>query len=118
MAQWRTAQKAKIQLIDITVKNSRSGFAPTWDLLNRYKDGAINDDHYTSEYRDLLKQRWFIRDGMLKDEVMSLLNSEEPIAFACFCPAGCFCHRHLVVEFFQWKCQQYGIPFEYLGELQ
>ena len=118
MSQWRVAKKANIPLIDITVKSGKSAFAPTWDLLARYKDNFINDDGYISEYKDLLKQRWFRNNSVLKEETMDLISKDGPIALACFCPAGAFCHRHLVVDFLQWRCQQYGILFEYMGELE
>lgn len=117
MSQWRVAKKANIPLIDITVKNSKSGFAPSWDLLQRYKAGEITGDGYAVEYKSLIKQRWFKNNNHLQNETLDLINSETPIALACFCASGEFCHRHLVVDFLKWKCQQHGINFEYMGEL-
>lgn len=98
--------------LDVTVKSGDKMFAPTWDFLMEYKRTEDEQD-YVDKFFPLM------RDNFKKDPEywLSMCRQEEPIALACYCRAGKFCHRHLLVEILEKICKHYKIPFEYKGEV-
>lgn len=108
IAKWRKATN----FLDTTVKSGDKIFAPTWNLLGRYKTGQISSDEYKEEFIKLMRQS-FINN---KEYWLRVL-SQETLTIACYCPAGRFCHRLILVELFRAVCEKYNIPFEYKGEL-
>ena len=54
-----------------------------------------------------------IRDH--RKEWVEFLRREE-VTIVCFCKAGAFCHRYLVIPFLSRVAWEEGIPFEYMGE--
>ena len=115
MSQWRKAKALNIPLYDITVKSGDKVFAPSWDLLLAYKFNKGNverDDVYTKGFHTLMKDSYMSN----KQHWVDFLSQEE-IAIACYCKAGDFCHRHLLVDYFEKVCNNAGIEFEYKGEI-
>lgn len=114
IGKWRVARDRQIQFVDTTVKSGNDIFAPTWTMVLGHKDGTLTDAAYT----DMYHARMF--DSMRKhpDDWMRYARSDVPMAFACYCQPGVFCHRHLLVRLFESICRKHQIPFEYYGELE
>ncbi len=98
---------------DITVKSGDKTFSPTWDLLMGYKRGEISPERYTELFIPLMR-----RSYQNNKENWLELCSQHQVALACYCRAGDFCHRHLVVDMLEKICEHHGIPFENLGEIE
>lgn len=113
VGKWRLAKDRDIKVMDTTVKSGYSLFAPTWDMVLGHKAGTLSDEEYSALYRNLLLGSWK-KD---RQKWLDFLNDDDQYALACYCPAGKFCHRHLLVKFLQQLCKQLDIPFEYYGEL-
>jgi hypothetical protein len=114
VGRYRLAQKHKVEFIDTTVKSGLKIFAPTWDMVLGHKDGSWSDDRYTEEYLRMMRNSW----NTHRDEWMAILQRQEPIAIACYCKPGVFCHRRLLKDIFEKLCEKQGIPFRYYGELE
>lgn len=89
----RAAHMEDVPVLDITVKSGDRTFAPTWDMVLKYKAGELTTAEYMGHYRrlmlmsqDLYDIRW--REIMGKDQ----------IALACYCKPGAFCHRLLLKD--------------------
>lgn len=113
VGKWRLAKDRDIKMMDTTVKSGYSIFAPTWDMVLGHKAGTLSDEEYSKLYRNILTTSWQ-RD---RQKWMDFLQDDDIYALACYCQAGKFCHRHLLVKFLQQLCKQLDIPFEYYGEL-
>ena len=112
IAQWRKCKELGIELINTTVKDGLPEFAPTWSIVMDVKSGAISEAAYTAAYHQLMRQS-FVQH---KDKWLALL-SKDKIAIACYCKAGKFCHRHLLVEYLIAVCKSYDIPYALGGEV-
>jgi uncharacterized protein YeaO (DUF488 family) len=112
IAQWRRCKAQGIELIDTTVKSGSPIFAPTWEIVMGVKSGEISEARYTEVYHQLMR-RSFVEH---KDEWLALL-SKEKIAIACYCKAGAFCHRHLLVEYLIAACRYFKIEYTLGGEV-
>lgn len=112
ISKWRLCRDHKLFFLDTTVKSGYSLFAPTWDMVMGHKQGIMSDDEYAQRYRSILTNSWMTR----REEWMKFLQTPEPVALACFCKAGKFCHRLLLKDFLKQLCKQLNIPFEYFGE--
>jgi len=93
--------------LDVTRKSGERAFAPTWEMVQEYKAGRLSEEDYTRLYHQRLKES--LRENPQAWE--SLLHREE-VVLVCFCPAGAFCHRHLLKEIIRRVCIRQGIPFE------
>ncbi len=113
VGKWRLAKDRDIKIMDTTVKSGYSIFAPTWDMVLGHKNGSMDDDTYSRLYRDMLVRSWTEN----RQKWMDFLQSDDQFALACYCKAGVFCHRHLLIKFLSQLCNQLGIHFEYYGEL-
>lgn len=113
LGQWRAAKAAGAELLDITVRSGNRAFAPEWDMVMGHKDGTLSDRDYAGQYGEMMRRSLETNAG----EWDRLLNSEAPVAIACYCRAGKFCHRHLLKILIERQCARRGIPFAYLGEL-
>lgn len=79
---------------DITVKGAVNyAFAPTWNMVNAYKNGSMTEEQYTVEYRALMKKSI----GTNKKAWEELLALKEA-TLVCFCPSNTFCHRHILAD--------------------
>lgn len=103
--------------IDITIKGSHivgKAFAPTWEMVVGIKKLVISDDDYTKAYYDLLTDRWandLLDIRSVTEKLVTLFGPVgRDITLVCFCPAGAFCHRHLLVRWLthNWPTTQYG----------
>jgi hypothetical protein len=107
LAHWRRLQKTQVPLVDTTVKTGDVRLAPTWDMVLSIKRGALSEDDYSRLYFERLDYWWF-HDPMFWDELLT----HPVLAFGCYCRAGQFCHRHLLVDFLRRVTE-----VDYRGEL-
>lgn len=108
-------KKFNIPVLDVTVKSGDRLFAPSWKFLMEYKSsdkGEIAQKNYTEAFIMHMRQSFRINPnhwrGALAQDVLCIL---------CYCPAGAFCHRLLLVDLFEKQCRHWGIPFAYGGEI-
>jgi hypothetical protein len=93
--------------IDITVKGNHvvgKLYAPTWDMVMGLKNGKISEAEYTSTYYKMLCDRWDNKDYRETTlRLVDMVTGSQPrdLTFVCFCPTGNFCHRYLLVKWFQ-----------------
>lgn len=109
MAKWRVA----INFLDTTVKSGDKLFAPTWELLNRYRNDIITSDEYEVEFITLMRKSF--KDN--REHWLTILSSDV-LTIGCYCKAHGFCHRYILVKLFKSVCEIHNIPFEYMGELE
>lgn len=96
LAKWRKVKELGIPYLNTTIKSGEWRLAPTWTLLTSYQQGLTDDEGYTTVYNALLKERYEKEPGYFK-----AILDKEVVAFACYCRSGKFCHRHLLVKFFE-----------------
>jgi len=113
IAKWRKCKELGIPLIDTTVKSGIKIFAPSWDIVSRVKAGTLSEAGYTEQYLAMMR----VSFGSNKEEWLALLRDNEAIAIACYCTAGKFCHRYLLVEYLVKVCEHFGIEYELCGEI-
>lgn len=109
---WRRAKALGIEFVDTTVKSGLSWLAPSWDIVMGVKSGKITPEEYTVQYTELMRKSYRENKALWLE-----LCRKDTIAIACYCPAGNFCHRYLLVEFIKAICKAENIPFEFKGEL-
>lgn len=114
VGRWRLAREHKVEFVDTTIKTKHPLFAPTWDMVLGHKDDTLSDEEYTRLYRQRMIQSW--KDH--REEWLAFLKREEPIALACFCKPGAFCHRVLLKDIMKELCEKLDIPYFYYGELE
>lgn len=112
MAKWRLLKDTDIEFIDTTVKSGDKVFAPSWDIVSDVKSGKITEEQYSVVYRDMIRQSY----RQNQSEWIKLIHKPK-VAIACYCPAGCFCHRHILIEALTIICKNNGVPFIYKGEI-
>jgi uncharacterized protein YeaO (DUF488 family) len=112
-AQYRYPGKDRL---DITVKgNDVAGkiYAPTWPMVQGFKNKTITEAEYTKQYYELIVERWE-QSKEFVERTMHLVDTfgknDENITLVCFCPSNTFCHRYLLVKFLQhnWKIEYGG----------
>lgn len=119
LGQWRLAKELNIPLVDTTY---RSGIihrdlrwlAPSGELLGNYKAGVASVYEYQEIYLNLMRNRW----SLDSEWFLSFCRTHDKVALACYCGAGQFCHRLLLVDIFRNICNKHNIPFSYAGELK
>ena len=74
----------------------KSAFAPTWQMVSDHKNKYISDEVYTEFYMDKMRRLW-----KSSREDFDMLLAESSVVLVCFCPAGKFCHRHLLASIFE-----------------
>ncbi len=111
MSGWRKAEKLGIPLVDVTIKTGDKMFAPTWDFLMEYKSDQ-DEDKYINKFTPLMRKNYLNNKRYWLDFL-----SQDEVVIACYCKAGKFCHRYLLVDIFEKVCKHEGIPFELGGEL-
>jgi uncharacterized protein YeaO (DUF488 family) len=77
--------------LDITVKSGDKVFAPTWDIVIKFKRGEINWEEYTTQYISQMRKsyennrrRWL--------EVLSMPR----LVLVCYCTNPKLCHRTIL----------------------
>lgn len=113
LAKWRTCEKLGIPLLDTTTKSGNPLFAPGWDIVMDVKSNKITPEQYTEVYLERMRQSYRDNPKAWHDCI-----AQPTVAVACYCAAGKFCHRHLLVDIFGKLCNHLKQPFEYKGELQ
>lgn len=65
--------------------------APTYDTLNRYKGGLLDEEHYKDEYLAYLSSV----------DVQGVLRpfKDDKIILLCYEKSDSFCHRHLLAKY-------------------
>lgn len=112
MGQWRVADKRGIPMINTTVMSGLAWLAPTWDMVKGHKLGIYSDAQYTAKYIPLI----VLSQCDHRAEWLKLIQMDE-VAISCYCKAGAFCHRVLLIRILEQFCQQEGVEFTYMGEL-
>jgi len=113
LSQWRKARDRGITLIDITVKSGLRVFAPEDAVLWAYKRGEVSDEDYTELYLKRLQEQFRASPEVFEQFLMN----EGPVAVACYCAAGKFCHRHVFVPFIKLVADDNGCPLTLCGEI-
>lgn len=96
LANWRKVKELGVPYINTTIKSGEWRLAPTWNLLMAYRNGLIDDEQYTVAYNALLEERY-----NKEPEYFNALSNKDAVAFGCYCKPGKFCHRHILVKFFE-----------------
>lgn len=87
--------------LDITVgRNPKHVLAPSWEILNAFRDGSIDWRGYEARYRFLLQERF--NTGRREEfiEILRLAN-ETTVHLACFCGLQQNCHRNLAKAYLE-----------------
>lgn len=113
LSQWRKAKERQIELIDITVKSGLLVFAPDPSVLWAYKRNEVSDDEYTDLYLKRLREQLWAHP----EDFQKFLENEGPVAVACYCRAGKFCHRHIFAPFMQEVAEDNGYTLRLRGEI-
>lgn len=112
IARWRRARDEGIAVLDTTVRSGDKAFAPSWSMVMAHKQGVLSNAEYTAAYRVMMIQSFKDNAERWREVVRG-----DPVALACYCRPGSFCHRHLLADLFAELCQRREIPFYYRGEL-
>jgi len=87
--------------LDITVKGGDDigkTFAPTWEMVNKYKAGTMSEEYYTDLYQNLMNSRWEEQKKYYKTTFDMVAKGKGTVTLVCFCPSGAFCHRVILAE--------------------
>lgn len=112
LAKWRLLQHSDVELIDVTLATGLKWMAPSPLLLASYKGKRCTDAEYEVEFLRLCRERY--RE---KPRPWQRIAQKHRVAFACYCPKDCFCHRLQLIPVYDGICQRMGIEFEYCGEI-
>lgn len=112
LAKWRTARERQIPLIDITAMSGIPEFAPHFTDVQRYKRGEVGETEYTQLYVDKMEE-----SKATNPQAWVKLSTMPDVAFACYCRAGAFCHRHIFKTILMEYLKEKGIDSTYKGEL-
>lgn len=107
------AKKLGIAYHDITVKSGDSVFAPTWSMVSSYKNVIMTKYEYTKNNIELMRKSFELNSDYWLDFI-----KRDYVVLACYCKSKEFCHRYLLVSLLGTVCEHYGIPFEYIGEIE
>lgn len=115
IAQWRLANTFFIEPLDITAKSAKGlnkEFAPHFNDVMRHKDGHLSDDQYTDIYIRKIRQ-----SKIDTPKAWQGLKTHQRVALMCYCRAGVFCHRHLMVPEMKAYLEAEGHEVVLHGEL-
>lgn len=79
--------------LDITVKTGLQMFAPTWEMVQDYKEKRIDKDQYTELYYAKMRNSF-----KTHRETWEWLLDQKEVVLVCFCKNGDFCHRYLLSD--------------------
>ncbi|WP_144106704.1 hypothetical protein [Paraburkholderia sp. BCC1886] len=113
LSRWRLVRDLGIHLLDVTAKSGNPAFAPRFDDVMAYKRGELSEEEYTRRYL----QRMSISKKRFPQEWEKLKAIHLPIAVACYCKAGVFCHRHLFVGIAADYLKDAGIDVKLMYEI-
>lgn len=112
LSQWRVAKERGIFLLDTTAMSGVKVFAPDFNLVKMYKRGEITEEVYTAFYHEKMAQ-----SQIENKKYWDHLEKRSPLALACYCRAGVFCHRHLLLKLVQDYYATKGVEVKYMGEI-
>jgi hypothetical protein len=112
MSSWRLAKERDIAFIDSTAKSGLAAFAPHFSDVMLYKAGQLSEQEYTEIY-DRKMDESLIRTP----KYWEWLKVKPKIAFACYCRAGVFCHRHLLAKRAENYLTKEGYEVVLMGEI-
>lgn len=81
----------------VDVKFFAPMLAPTWDLLNDFRNDKIDEAEYIRRYKAQLSK---LNALEIYKYLYTLTDNKEPILM-CHCGQQHFCHRHIVAEWFE-----------------
>lgn len=76
-----------------------NSLAPSWDILNKYKQGKISEEEYKNLYLNYIQKN----ETKIIQEFENILNNFPNIILLCWENPNKFCHRRLVSEYFNKK---------------
>lgn len=79
--------------LDVTVKSGDKTFAPSWDIVMRFRDDKITEQQYLAAYNSMMKQSW--KEN--KKRWIEVANRES-VTLTCYCSRHGFCHRNRLAE--------------------
>ena len=112
LSQWRILKDTPIMLLDATVKTGDTLFAPSWQIVTDVKSGRITEEEYTTQYTAQMRASYKSHKFHWLEQL-----KQEHLAIACFCPPGCFCHRHILAKMFEAVGKAEGIEVKLMGEI-
>lgn len=114
IAKSKAYRSSGLRVIDTTVKSGDKVFAPTWQIVLDVKKGAITPEEYTVVYHRMMQESYANNNQHWRN----LLLSKEPVVICCYCAAGKFCHRHLLIEYLLKAAINFNIGVNFKGEFQ
>lgn len=82
------------ELIDTSVKSANNLFAPTWNMVNSWKEGKLSSEDYRKQYLTMMRKSY--REN--KQEWHNIFDGKKNIVLMCYCNPDEFCHRRLLAE--------------------
>lgn len=113
MGRWRLAAAKDIKFVNITAMSGVKAFAPDFAKVKEYKQNLLSEEEYTRLYLEKMA-----RSETEYARVWGHLQLFPKMAFACYCKAGIFCHRHLFLPLVKSYLERYGHTVEEMGELK
>lgn len=112
LAKYRWLSDTRAFLLDTTVKTGNPLYAPSWELVTGIKSKTLTEDEYTAGYYALMRKSFVDHTS----EWLSLF-SHPVMVLGCYCPAGNFCHRHLLTDILEKIAIQERFHFVKGGEI-
>lgn len=94
------------------MKTGNPLFAPSWELVTGIKSKTLTEDEYTAGYYTLMRKSFVDHTP----EWLALF-SHPVVVLGCYCPAGNFCHRHLLTDILEKIANQERFHFVRGGEI-
>jgi len=95
IAKHRRAKALGVFFLDSTAMSGNKAFAPEMRNVLRYKNNELDEEDYTKLY--VAKMRHSV---MTKNSEWEKLLGHDKFIIACYCRAGNFCHRHILLDLF------------------
>lgn len=114
MAKHRKAKEFGILFLDTTAKSGNPAFAPSWEIVRKFKRNEITWEEYRIEYLKILRFSWHGNP-----HAWHWLFSQEKVALACYCTdlSKCECHRYILKEVMFKAAERRNIEIIDRGEL-
>jgi len=112
IAQWRLCKSLGIEMLDTTAKSGIAAFAPDMSKVWDYKNGKMSEEEYTRLYLAKMAESQELNPGRWEE-----LKGYDTVALACYCRAGQFCHRHLLIMVVKKYLEAHGIEVTLCGEI-
>jgi hypothetical protein len=112
LSKWRLAKNQGIEIVNITAKSGFRHFAPAFSKVMEYKQGLLTSTEYTQLYLEKMRKSFRFNPN----EWEALLTKDK-VAYACYCPDGVFCHRHIFVDILTLYLDKKEVDYTRMGEL-